>query len=295
MRLTATRPSLLDELAAGPAEALRSSLAGLGFEDAVAFGRARGGTSTCYFVRATVPAGTEEFVCKCPLPGESIENEWQVLNDAAAADGLVMRLPRPVALLRGGAGYLMERLPGDPLLRSPGLARAPERAALANRVITDLRSFHAALQHGFGDFHARNVLVGPGGAVAFLDAGESADLAAGVAGWPAAPLLVGDLALWTYNTALDVPGGLHQPWQQTRAFRFAVALVGAAAEGEPDPEAFTRAVFAYADRHANRLRESPWRTRRASAPMVALGLSILRRATLRAISRQGAQADGPRA
>ena len=160
MRLTATRPSLLDELAAGPAEALRSSLAGLGFEDAVAFGRARGGTSTCYFVRATGPAGTEEFVCKCPLPGESIENEWQVLNDAATADGLVMRLPRPVALLRGGAGYLMERLPGDPLLRSPGLARAPERAALANRVIADLRSFHAALQHGFGDFHARNVLVG---------------------------------------------------------------------------------------------------------------------------------------
>ena len=295
MRLTATRPALLEELAIGPAEALRSSLSGLGFEDAVAFGRARGGTSTCYFLRAAGPAGEAEFVCKCPLPGESIETEWQVLNDAAKADGLSMRLPRPVALLGGGAGFLMERLRGEPLPRWPGLAHATERAELAARVIADLRSFHAELQHGFGDFHARNVLVEPGGTVVFLDAGESADLAAGIAAWPAAAPLVADLALWTYNTALDAPGALHEPWRQLHAFRFAVALVGAAAEGELDPGAFTRAVFAYADRHANRLRESPWRTRRASAPAVVFGLSLLRRASLRAVSRRAGRGGGPQA
>ena len=60
MRLTATRPSLLDELAAGPAEALRSSLAGLGFEDAIAF------------------AGVSKFPArvKCALLG------WSALRDA---------------------------------------------------------------------------------------------------------------------------------------------------------------------------------------------------------------------
>lgn len=293
MELRATRPRLLQELQALPGGGLAAALEPLSFASVTAFGRIRGGTSTCYPLR--VDGHPRDLVLKCPLPGESIELEWEVLCRVAAAPATRARLPRPVALLPGGAGFVMERVRGVPLVHYSGLRDQRQRESIAAAVVAGLHDFHRTLDRPFGDFHARNILIDAGGAPNFIDVGESADLQAGTRGWGAVAPMVGDLGLWVYNTCLDVPGNLHSsPRGQLNLARFAISLVATAAEAEADPIAFQRDVFARARRHAGRMRESPWRIRRATAPLVMAGLLALGRAAAREVSRRtAAQGDGP--
>lgn len=295
MELRATRPRLLRELQALPGGGLAAALEPLSFASVTAFGRIRGGTSTCYLLH--VEGHPRDLVLKCPLAGESIELEWDVLCRVAAAPATGARLPRPVALLPGGAGFVMERVRGVPLVRYNGLRDRREREAIAAAVVAGLRDFHRTLDRPFGDFHARNILIDAGGAPVFIDVGESADLQAGTRDWESVAPMVGDLGLWVYNTCLDVPGNTHSsPRGQFNLARFAVSLVATAAESEPDAIAFQRDVFARARRHALRMRQSPWRIRRATAPLVMAGLLVLGRAAAREVSRRtAAQAGGPQA
>ncbi|MFN8507670.1 MAG: hypothetical protein U0547_08900 [Dehalococcoidia bacterium] len=295
MELRATRPRLLQELEELPGGGLAAALEPLGIDAVTAFGRIRGGTSTCYLLRAN--GHSRDFVLKCPLAGESIAVEWDVLCRVAAAPATRARLPRPIALLPEGAGFVMERVRGVPLVRSTRLRDRGERETIASAVVAGLRDFHRNLGRPFGDFHARNILVDANGAPIFIDVGESADLQAGTGDWEVVAPMVGDLGLWVYNTCLDVPGNVHaSPRGQLDLARFAVSLVAAAAEDEADPRAFCRDVFGRARRHARRMRESPWRMRRATAPLVMAGLLVLERAAEREISRRtAARAGDPRA
>ncbi|MCC6387006.1 MAG: hypothetical protein IT302_06460 [Dehalococcoidia bacterium] len=294
MELRVTRPRLLHELEALPEGGLAAALEPLGIVAVTAFGRIRGGTSTCYLLRAE--AHPRDFVLKCPLAGESIALEWDVLCRVAGAPATRARLPRPVAVLPGGAGFVMERVRGVPLVRYAPLRHRDEREAVAAAVVAGLRDFHRSLERPFGDFHARNILMDSDGGPVFIDVGESADLQAGTSHWEAVAPMVGDLGLWVYNTCLDVPGNAHSsPLGQLNLARFAVSMVAAAAADERDARAFCRDVFARARRHARRMRQSPWRARRATAPLVMAGLLVLERAAGREISRRtAARAGGPR-
>src|SRR5689334_20960545 len=101
MQLRSSRPRVLQELAdAEPA--LRNALASLGVERALIHGRARGGTSVCYFISAE--PGRRRYLLKCPTPGENLAEEYRALERAAGATGLAMRLPKPAAWLSSEAG-----------------------------------------------------------------------------------------------------------------------------------------------------------------------------------------------
>lgn len=281
MQLTASRRSIEAELLKPPFVELADRLGALGIVSVVVHGRARGGTSVCYFLRTD--GEMRDLVYKAPVDGEEFGDEYELLSLAANGRGLAMRLPRPLALLSDG-GYVMERLSGIPLRSSLRLAEGAERQRLAADVLASVRSFHSALGRPYGDLHSRNVLVQADGQLAFIDPGHSADLNAAIAEWPQATPLAADVGLWLYNTCLDGSVAiLKNPRQWWYVARFAVTLVATAAASESDPGAFAVSVFEVSGRHARRLRRSPWPAQRARAVFVSASLPLLRRQALRRV------------
>jgi hypothetical protein len=205
--------------------ALRSSLAGLGFETPWRSAGLAGDIDVLLRARHRAP-GTEEFVCNA-LP-ESIENEWQVLSSTATADRLKCSFPgpSPCSVAAPGISYSARRRPAAPLA---GARRASERAA-GERVIADLVPRRTPAR-----FRASRPQRAGGPAGRWRSGSGSADRrrASRVANRAAARRPRAGR-----NTALDAP---KSAWQQIRAFGSQSRL----SVRRRRAEAFTRAVFAY--------------------------------------------------
>jgi hypothetical protein len=245
--------AFLGHRAAAAADGLRASLRGRRFR------------ATRHWAGNVADAYLFEFedggrlVCKVARPGTSLADEAATLSRAAAvaAEGVV---PALVQVLGGGAGYLVQYVPG---LSPPAYLRQfRHRRRLDPELVRALSRYHAATGQAFGDFHPENVTVGRGG-VTLLDPGRP-DQHGREDGEPA---MVTDLGLWLHAAASNVvtyfARGPRGAW---RMMKLTIALVDLGC-GEAGVE--PGAVLAVASRHMDDLRHSRWPRDRITAMVAA--------------------------
>ncbi|MGI8926356.1 MAG: hypothetical protein ACR2HN_06885 [Tepidiformaceae bacterium] len=287
MELLATRPLVLRSLPPWLVPELER-IFGEGVASATVIGRRGGGAGQCYVLRLR-PAGGR-VVLKLAHDGAGLEREHSALRSVHATTGAdaPVRFPRPLGLVGGGAGYLMEFVAGD---RLPDvLGRLPSRGApppdLAPRLAAGLRGYHAALDEAYGDFHPGNVIIGPGGRLILLDPTASdPSIRAACEGAPS--FMTADLGLWAFSAAASASSLLNRPLLAPRLAPLTLALI--AAEGNRHPAweraAVVRSVFDLARVHITWLKRSPRLEGRLAALVGAPALAMLEAASLRAASQ----------
>jgi hypothetical protein len=194
---------------------------------------------------AAGPAGAREYAVKWFRPGyrrtgDVVAREYSALLDLSRALRHVpaggYRLSCPVPARQWDWGYAMSVVAGLPLEDLLG-RRLPDRDLdpIAADLVGALLAFHAEAGRPYGDFHPRNVLLGPDRDLYLVDP-THADVA--FYAWQSeapSPHLAVDIAYWLYWTAhRALRRSLRRPATTAGCYRLAHALYEAAAAHSPD-------------------------------------------------------------
>lgn len=286
MKLIATRPGIVERLGAELRADLVRALGDEGVETATIIGRRPGTASACYMLRL------EPEACRVVLKvaeRADLTSEFEALGAfAAAAVGLPgVEVVRPLALLGGGRAYLMEHVVGNNLRAAAPGYPIDTRGSLARAIVAGLRCYHETLGEAYGDFHPGNLILCPGGDVAFLDPTTSDAAIAGVAAsTPVGPMgpMAADLGLWAYSVAATALRCWRDPRGTLLLGRLTQEIVAQASEALP-PEhrsALVDAAFVAARQHLRRLSRSRWVADRAAAIVARPLLAEMERTARRA-------------